>query len=103
MHKKKILFYLVFIISIISLIILSIIVYKDIKYKLDQQECEKSMYEFIENNSKDIFTIDRITFFSSANASSSINSNSSFNIQSLGQYTDIAIFINNHAERKLHT
>ena len=43
-------------------------------------------------------TIDKITYFSSANSTSSINSNSSFNIENLIQYTDIAIFINNHSE-----
>ena len=98
MHKKRIIFYLIFIISIILLIYLSTIVYKDATYKFNQQKCEKPMYQFIENNKKDIFTIDKITYFSSANATSSINSNSSFNIEKLDQYTDIAIFINNHAD-----
>ena len=99
MHKK-IIFYFTLIISIILLIYLGQIVYEDINYKLKQEKSEKSMYEFIENNSKDIFTIDKITYFSSANATSNINSNSSFNIMNLEQYTDIAIFINNHANEE---
>ena len=100
MHTKKIIFYLILIVSIITLIYLGQIVYKDVNYKLKQENSEKSVYEFIENNSKDIFTIDKITYFSSANATSNVNSNSSFNITSLEQYTDIAIFINNHADEE---
>lgn len=98
MHKKKILFYLLLIISTILLIYLSNIVYQQIDYKIKQENNEKSIYEFLDNNKKDIFTIDKITYFSSANAQSTINSNSSFNITNLEQYTDIAIFINNHAD-----
>ena len=97
MHKKKIILYILLILSVIVLIYLSVIVYKDTEFKLKQENNEKSMYEFIDNNKKDIFTIDKITYFSSANGTSTINSNSSFNITNLDQYTDIAIFINNHA------
>lgn len=100
MHKKKIALYTLLIFSTILLIYLFSIVFKDINYKIKQENNEKSIYEFIENNKKDIFSIDKITYFSSANAKSNINSNSSFNITDLEQYTDIAIFINNHADEK---
>ena len=98
MHKKKNIFFTILILSAILLIYLITMVFKDINYKIKQENNEKSIYEFIENNKKDIFSIDKITFFSSANAKSNINSNSSFNITDLAQYTDIAIFINNHAD-----
>ena len=101
MHKKKIIFYLIFFISIMTFIYLSKIVYEDISYKIRQNNNERSVYEFIENNSSDIFTIDKITYFSSCNATSNVNSNSSFNILNLEQYTDVAIFINNHADEEL--
>lgn len=97
MHKRKIILYILLFLTIMLLMYLCFIVYKDINYKLKQENNEKSMYEFIDNNKKEIFTIDRITYFSSANGTSTINSNSSFNIANLDQYTDIAIFINNHA------
>lgn len=97
MHKKNIILYILLSLSIILLIYLCFIVYKDANYKLKQENNEKSMYEFIDNNKKEIFTIDKITYFSSATGASTINSNSSFNIENLDQYTDIAIFINNHA------
>lgn len=98
MLKKKNIFYFILSLSIILLIYLSFIVSKDINYKIKQTKNEKSIYNFIENNSRDVFSIDKITYFSSANSTSSINSNSSFNIENLIQYTDIAIFINNHSE-----
>ncbi len=97
MHKKKIVLYILLAFSTIILIYLCFIVYKDTNYKLKQEDNEKSMYEFIDNNKKEIFTIDKITYFSSATGTSTINSNSSFNIANLDQYTDIAIFINNHS------
>lgn len=94
---KKIILYIILLLNTILLVFLSIIILKDVKYKLSQQENEKILYEFAENNSKEIFSIHNIVYFSSANATSNINSNSSFNIVNLYQYTDIAIFINNHS------
>ena len=55
MHKKKIILYILLILSVIVLIYLSVIVYKDTEFKLKQENNEKSMYEFIDNNKKDIF------------------------------------------------
>ena len=103
MHKKKIFFYFTFIISTILLVFLSILVLKDIIFKSSENLANKSIYEFLENNHKDVFTIENITLFSSANATSNINSNSSFNISNLTQYTDIAIFINNNSEGETYT
>ena len=48
--------------------------------------------------SNSVFSIDNITFFSSCNASSSVNANSSITIKDLYQFTDIALFINNGSE-----
>lgn len=44
------------------------------------------------------FTIDKIIYFSSANCNTNINANSSFTINDLYQYTDIAIYINNYSD-----
>ena len=46
------------------------------------------------------FSINEIVYFSSANCDTSINTNSSFNINNLYQYTDIAIFINNNSDEE---
>lgn len=96
--KKKIIFIFLFAIFTILLIYLSIIVFKDIKNKLFSNICNNSIFEFVEKNSKTIFSIDKIVYFSSANANISINGNSSFTVSNLYQYTDIAIFIDNHAD-----
>lgn len=44
------------------------------------------------------FSIDKIVYFSGANCNTNINANSSFTINDLYQYTDIAIFINNNSD-----
>ena len=54
------------------------------------------MMEFTEKNSEKVFFIDKITYFSGADADISTNSNSAFTISNLYQYTDIAIFISTY-------
>lgn len=48
-------------------------------------------------NTSSPFSVNKIVYFSSANAKAEINANSSFTISDLYQYTDIAIFINNNS------
>ena len=48
MLKKKIIFYIILTISILLLICLSLIVYKDIDLKFKNENNQKTMYEFIE-------------------------------------------------------
>lgn len=52
---------------------------------------------FVNFESSAPFSINKIVYFSSANGETKINSNSSFYISKLHQYTDIAIFLNNNA------
>ena len=88
------------ILSIISIILLAILIflvgltYHNIEITNHSNQFFNSMLKFSENNDEKIFSIDKITYFSSANANISTNSNSIFTISDLYQYTDIAIFIN---------
>lgn len=60
--------------------------------------CYKFAKDLSELNLDSPFSINKIVYFSSANADSNINSNSTFTIQNLYQYTDIAIFLNNNSD-----
>ena len=94
MHKKIIVLSILLITSIIILVFLSAVCYKQLA--LDNK-CIDSYLEFAKNNNDKIFSIDKITYFSNCNADISTNYNSSFTISNLYQYTDIAIFINNNS------
>lgn len=95
MRKKKIIFCSLLILSFILFVILSILSIKEIKKRISASKCIESVYNF---NSTSPFSIHKIVYFSSANCNTKINSNSSFTISDLYQYTDIAIFINNNTE-----
>lgn len=97
MLKKKIFFISVFTFFICLLVVLGAFVFKDIKNKIASNNSNKQIFEFVEKNKNSVFSINKITYFSSCNATTSVNGNSSFNVSNLYQYTDIAIFINNHA------
>ena len=97
MLKKKIFFISVFTFFICLLVVLGAFVFKDIKNKIASNNSNKQIFEFVEKNKDSVFSINKITYFSSCNATTSVNGNSSFNVSNLYQYTDIAIFINNHA------
>lgn len=56
---------------------------------------EKSILEIAELNSKDIFSLDKIFLFSSADATNNITSNANWDLN-ISQYSDIAVFINNN-------
>ena len=94
MKKKSIVLVAIILISLVILVYLSSVTYKNIKTKAQAEECIKSTLKFQEYNEESVFSIDKITYFSSCNAKSETNSNSSFNIKDLYQYTDIAIFVN---------
>lgn len=95
MHKKTIIITILLVIFSIILIVLSTILFKNLG---NQKGCIDNYLEFSYNNDKQIFSIDKITYFSNCSADISTNSNSSFTISDLYQYTDIAIFINNHTD-----
>ena len=95
MHKKTIITTILLVIFAILLTVLSSILFNKLGNKKDDIN---SYLEFANENDKPIFSIDKITYFSNCSADISTNTNSSFKISDLYQYTDIALFINNHPE-----
>lgn len=93
MPKKKIIFYALLTFSVFILIYLGTLSVKNFKNKSASTDALKNTFDI---NTISPFSINKIVYFSSANANSKINPNSSFTILDLFQYTDIAIFINNN-------
>lgn len=89
---RKLIFTLTFIFLLFLLILLSNIVYASFINKLF---LENYVENLLDKDNIDIFTIDKVVFFSSCNSESTINSNNTTTLNNLSQYTDIAIFINN--------
>ena len=94
MKKNSIILSILFLIFITFLIILLPITYKTVKAYNDSNNFVDSIIKIQQNNIEPIFSINNITYFSSCNAKGDTNSNSSFTISDLYQYTDIAIFVN---------
>ena len=94
MKEKKILFYSIFIIAFLVFILVSTLVYKDIMPIVYSKSCMENECNFTPYSP---FSINKIVYFSTANAESTINQNSSFTINNLYQITDIAIFINSNS------
>ncbi len=92
---------LISLILLIILIMLSSLTYQDIQKYNNSKSFYLSTSDFVENNINPIFTIDKITYFSGCNAQIGTNTNSSFVISDLYQYSDIAIFINNNHQNEL--
>ena len=92
--KKNIVLTILLLIFSFSLIVLAPIGYKTVKAYQDSNAFADSIIEIQQKNEETIFSIDKITYFSSCNAKGDTNSNSSFTISDLYQYTDIAIFLN---------
>ncbi|WP_294379206.1 hypothetical protein [uncultured Clostridium sp.] len=95
MPKKKYIFYAVLILLILLLFFLSFL---SIKLFTQNLKTAKSMEKALKVDLTSPFSVNKIVYFSSANAKSEINANSSFTISDLYQYTDIAIFINNNSD-----
>lgn len=95
MNKKLIFFTIVMSILLIVLTIFCYINFWD-KYH-NKKSFENSILTTSEKDKNSIFSVDKIVYFSSCNANCDIASNASLTISNLYQYTDIAIFINNHA------
>ncbi len=94
MKKKKIVFYSIIIITFLIFIMISTLVYKNIMPIVYSKSCMEKECNFSPYSP---FSINKIVYFSTANAESSVNQNSSFTINNLYQITDIAIFINNNS------
>lgn len=92
--KKNIVLTILLLIFTFILIVLAPISYKTVKAYQDSNSFADSVIEIKQNNEETIFSIDKITYYSSCNAKGDTNSNSSFTISDLYQYTDIAIFLN---------
>ena len=93
MKRTNIILTIIIAISILILALLLAITYNNIQTYNSSTVFLKSMLDFTSNNNEEIFTIDKITFFSSSDAEISTNSNSVFTISNLYQFTDIALFI----------
>ena len=91
MPKKKYIFYVVFILLILLLFFLS---FWSIKLSTQKSRSKKELVKSLNIDHSSPFSVNKIVYFSSANAKSEKNANSSFTITDLYQYTDIAIFIN---------
>lgn len=98
MKRKNIILTIIFIFSTILLAVLLLFTYKTAKRYYYSNYFLNSTLKFQQNNNGTIFSIDKITYFSSCDANINTNSNSSFAISDLYQYTDIAIFINPNSE-----
>ena len=95
MLKKKIIFYCILILSFLMLILTSTLFYKNILPIVYSKSCMEKECNFTPYSP---FFVNKIVYFSTANAESTINQNSSFTINNLYQITDIAIFINNNSD-----
>ena len=94
--SKKI--YIKIIILLISILILSFLCYSFFIYLNNKFAFEKDILEISMKNNEPIFSINKITFFSSCNSDVSVKSNSSFILENLYQYTDIGIFLNTNSD-----
>lgn len=95
MAKKQIVKMILFLSLSIILIVLIDVIYSSYSNKIKLENWLLS-----QTTSLPIFSIDKITFFSSCNSTSDVNANSSITIKDLYQYTDIAIFLNNNSNHK---
>lgn len=94
MPKKKIIFFTIFFIAFSIFIILLTFFINVLVVQSQAFECAEELCSFEADSP---FSINKIVYFSTANAETTINQNSSFTINNLLQLTDIAIFINNNA------
>jgi len=92
MNKKK--KFLTIIVLILFLIVFILVFLLFQKYVL-KTNFENDILQFADKNTKTIFSVDKITFFSSCDAKNKTSSANHFTIENLYQYTDMAIFINN--------
>jgi len=94
MIRKKIIFYSAIVISLLLFILISTLFYTEIMPIVYSNNCMKNVCN---TNLNSTFSVNKIVYFSTANAESTINQNSSFTINNLYQITDIALFINNNS------
>ena len=100
MSKKTIMLIILTLVLFIVLIFVGSLAYNIFQKHYYSNLSAKSLFEFSANNQETIFSVDKITYFSSSNAKIETNPNSSFKISNLYQYTDIAIFLeSSHSDK----
>lgn len=97
MKKKKII--LIITVSILFIIVLSL-TYKVLNKYFLKRTFENSLFSFTTKNENPIFKIEKITFFSSSDSINKTATASSFTIENLYQYTDMAFFITSKPSEK---
>ena len=90
MPLKQFKFILILLILVFVFLFLS---YTVSRAYINKVSFENDVISIASKNDEIIFTIDNITLFSSANASSEIQSNSALKLNNLYQFTDMALFI----------
>ena len=95
--KKNIILTILTFFMVTLLIVLGYFAYQTIQGRNNSNAFYYSNLEITEGDFEHIFSIDKITYFSSCNAKAETNTNSAFKISNLYQFTDIAIFINNNS------
>lgn len=98
MKRKNIILLLLNLILLIFLIFLSKLTFTELNNYINSYKFYKSSEKIAEETQESVFSINKITYFSSAIANVTTNSNSAFAISNLYQYTDIAIFIEHNNE-----
>ena len=96
-ENKKIILSIITFILFIIVFFLSFLLFQ--KYVI-KTNFENKVLDFKKKNYKDIFNINEITFFSSADAKNKNALKSNFTIENLYQYTDIAFYINSPQKEK---
>lgn len=95
--KKKI---ILTIIAIVLLIIVIFLAYLVIRKYVLKASLEEQVLPFAEKNENTVFSINKITLFSSADAKNKTSSSTNFTLENLYQYTDIAFYIKSSSDEK---
>jgi len=91
MNKKKV---ILTVLTAILIFIILTITYLFFNRAILKSRLENNLLSFASKNEKTVFSIDKITFFSSCDAKNKTATSSNFTIENLYQYTDMAFFIN---------
>ena len=97
MDKKKIILTVLTVISLFIFIAIACLLFNKIVLK---SKFEKFFLPFAEKNENTVFSINKVTFFSSCDAKNKNATSSNFTIENLYQYTDMAFFISSPSGEK---
>ena len=88
------------IIAVILLIVVIFLAYLVIRRYTLKASFEKQVLDFAEKNENTVFSINKITLFSSADAKNKTSYSRALRLENLYQYTDIAFYIESSNEEK---